>query len=155
MTGGVHSGGHVCWGACIAGSMCGRGGGHVWQGVCMAGGICGRGHAWQGGVCGGGYVWQGACMAGGACMSEGHVWQEWGHEWQGWRACISGGMCGRRGMHGGGVHGRGHAWQGVCMVGGHVWWGHAWQEKTAIAAGSMHPTGMHSCSTCQCKLPLA
>ena len=44
----------------------------------------------------------------------------------------------------------------LCMVGecawqGGVWWGvcmargHAWQEKTAIAVGGTHPTGMHSC----------
>ena len=30
----------------------------------------------------------------------------------------------------GGVHGRGYAWLGVCLAG-----------------GSMHPTGMHSCTT--------
>ena len=64
------------------------------------------------------------------------------------------GMHGRVGaIHGkGGIHGRGHAWQGASMVG----WGHAWQEgmhgrglcvagETAAAAGSTHPTGMHSC----------
>ena len=60
----------------------------------------------------------------------------------------------------------GHVWLGVCMAGGCVWQGgmhgrvggHVWQrgvcggracmaEKTAIAAGSTHPTGMHSCSS--------
>ena len=47
----------------------------------------------------------------------------------------------------GGVHGRGHAWQGACMQGGmhgrgHAWWGggtggmrgggHVWQEKRQL-----------------------
>ena len=42
---------------------------------------------------------------------------------------MSGGICGSWGMRGGGG-----AWQGgACVVG-----------KTAIAAGSTHPTGMHS-----------
>ena len=58
------------------------------------GGAC-LGCAWQGVMHGIGHAWQGACMAGG------HAWQ--------------GGVCGR-GMHGGGMHGRG----GLCMVGGHV-----------------------------------
>ena len=76
----------------------------------------------------------------------GHVWQR-GHAW--W-VCVAGGMHG--GMHGGGMCGG-----GMCG-GGHAWWegmhggGHAWQgeggmhgRKMAIAVGSMHPTGMHSC----------
>ena len=67
-------------------------------------------------------------------------------------------MCGWEGMHGqgacigdmhvGGVHDRGCAWLGACMVGGHVWWGaymsggmcmaggHAWWG--ACMAGGMH-----------------
>ena len=51
-----------------------------------------------------------------------------------------GGMHGMGGMHGngacmaGGVHVRGHAWQGVCLAG-----------ETATAADSTHPTGMHPC----------
>ena len=82
------------------------------------------------------------------------------------QACVKnsvhkGGVCGG-GMHGGGgMCGGGCAWQGVCMVGvhgrracmagGHAWQGgmhgrgHAWQEKTAIAAGGTHSTRMHSC----------
>ena len=62
------------------------------------------------------------------------------------------GMCGgghgRGGVHGrGSVHGGGHAWQ----EGGHVWQGGACMAgKMAIAAGSMHPTGMHSCFTSVC-----
>ena len=44
-------------------------------------------------------------------------------------ACVAGGMSGRGG----------HAWQGVCGGGMCV------IAKTAIAAGSTHPTGMHSC----------
>ena len=40
------------------------------------------------------------------------------------------GMCGGGACMAGGVHGR-----GACMAG-----------EMAIAAGSMHPTGMHSCS---------
>ena len=39
-------------------------------------------------------------------------------------------------MHGG----RGHAWQGQCGGRGDVGAG-----ETATAAGSTHPTGMHSC----------
>ena len=55
-----------------------------------------------------------------------------GCAWQG--ACMAGGM------HGGGVHGRGHVWLGACVAGGHAWWrgggcmvgdvhgrGHVWQ----------------------------
>ena len=43
----------------------------------------------------------------------------------------------------GGVHGRGHAWQVVCMAGVV---GACMEGEMATAAGSMHPTGMHSCS---------
>ena len=49
------------------------------------------------------------CMVGGMC---GSVWQE----------CVVG-MCGR-----GGMHGRGHAWQGSIHGKGCVWWGCAWQS---------------------------
>ena len=73
MAGGMHGwgGGHAWQGACMAGSVHGRGE-HAWQGACMAwgcvagsthgrgacvaggmaGGMCGGGHAWQGGLCG-------------------------------------------------------------------------------------------------------
>ena len=58
-----------------------------------------------------------------------------GHAWQG--ACMAGGV--GHAWQGvcvwyGGVHGKGHAWRGACMAG-----------KTAIAVGSTHPSGMHSC----------
>ena len=59
----------------------------VQRGVCMAG-VCV--HAWGACVARGG-----ACMAGGCSWWGGHVWQG-GHAWWGW----------------GGVHSRGHAWQG-------------------------------------------
>ena len=48
----------------------------------------------------------------------------------------------------GDVHGKG---VGVCMVGGHAWQGGmpgrgvCLAGKTAIAAGSTHPTGMDTC----------
>ena len=67
------------------------------------------------GMCGRGCVWQGACTAGGLHGGGRGVWQ-------------------------GGMHGGGHAWQGVCMVEGACMAG-----ETAIAVGSTHPTGMHSC----------
>ena len=62
-------------------------------------------------------------------------------------------MCGGEGARVvGGMHGRGHAWQGghawhrvVCMAGGHAWQGACVVGKTAIAVGGTHPTGMHSC----------
>ena len=48
------------------------------------------------------------------------------------------------GMHGiGGMCGRGHAWQGVCMAGGMCGGGGVAGEITTTADG-MHPTGMHS-----------
>ena len=54
-------------------------------------------------------------------MAEGHAWQ-------------------------GGVHGRGFAWQGVCVVGGMHDRGCAWQGCVhGGGVGSTHPTGMHSC----------
>ena len=45
----------------------------------------------------------------------------------------------------GGVHGGGHAWQGVCGWGDmHGRWDmHA--GETATEAGGTHPTGMNSC----------
>ena len=70
----------------------------------------------------------------------------------------------------GGMHGIGHAWQGVCVARGCLWQegvhgrGHVWQggmqDRAACvgrgvcmadtmrygqSAGSTHPTGMHSC----------
>ena len=55
--------------------------------------------------------------------------------------CVAVGVCGR-----GTVHGRGVCMAGGCVVGGvHGKGAYAWQEKTAIAVGSTHPTGMHSC----------
>ena len=63
---------------------------------------------------------------GGGMHVTGDVWQEGG-------AYMVGGMH-VRGVCGG-VDGRGHAWQGVCVAG-----------ETATAVGGTHPTGMHSCS---------
>ena len=95
--------GHIGWGVCMAGGVCmARGmcgweacmaGGHAWPGVCVArmGDMHDRGCAWPGGVHARGHAWQGVCMVGGV---RGR-----------------GGMCGW-GMHGGGVHGWGHTWQG-------------------------------------------
>ena len=81
-----------------------------------------------------------------------------GHAWH--LVCMMGGI------HGGGMHHRGSPLQGVCvaggmygrmvcMVGACVAEGHVWQGgmrgrgpcmagEMATAAGSMHPTGMHS-----------
>ena len=44
------------------------------------------------------------------------------------------------GVHGGGMHGRGPAWQGSV--------GRVRGRRDATAAGGTHPTGMHSCSLC-------
>ena len=58
-------------------------------------------------------------------MTRGHAWQR-GRAWQGAcvaRGCVAGGMRGK----GGGLH----------------------AGETATEAGSTHPTGMHSCLTCQ------
>ena len=50
-------GGHAWWGACVAGSVHGRG--RVWWRACVVGGVCGRGVMCGGGMHGGGHVWQG------------------------------------------------------------------------------------------------
>ena len=82
--------------------------GNIFRSVCPS--FCPQG---GGGVCamlGGACV--GACMAGGPCVADWYVW--WGrgvggrgHAWQG--ACmVGGGGCG---------------WQRACMVGGHTWQG--------------------------------
>ena len=97
-------------------------GGPAWQVGCMAGGMhgivmCMAGHG------AGGHAWQGACMAGGVCMAGG---------------MHGSGMC----VAGGGMHGREAYMAGACMAGGACV-----AEKTAIAAGGTHPTGMYSCST--------
>ena len=48
----------------------------------------------------------------------------------------------------GGMHGRGHVWQGVCVAGGghacqgYAWWGACMAGETATGAGDMHPNGM-------------
>ena len=61
-----------------------------------------------------------------------------GYAWQG--VCMVGGMHGR-GMHG----------KGACMARGHAWWGSCMAGETVTAAGSTHPTGMHSCPLCGCQ----
>ena len=75
-------------------------------------------------------MWWG-CVAGGACMAGGCTWHR-GCAWQG-RACVAGGVHGRGACvaRGGGMCGR----VCTCVTG-----------EMATAAGSMHPTGMHSCS---------
>ena len=50
-----------------------------------------------------------------------------GHVWQG--PCVAGGHAWQ-----GGMHGRGHTWQGVCMTGGCEWQG-------VCMAGGMHGRG--------------
>ena len=45
--------------------------------------------------------------------------------------------CLKTSVHRGGVHGKGHAWQGLYMAG-----------ETATASNGMHRTGMHSCFLC-------
>ena len=73
------------------------------------------------------------CPQGGMHGKGKHAWQG-GHARWGEGTCVAGG-----------VHGGGHAWQGVCMaVGACVAGG------TATAADSMHPTGMHSCYFYSC-----
>ena len=63
-----------------------------------------------------------------------------GGVWWGMRGRGHVGVCMAGGMH----WGRGVC-MGACMAGG-VWWGGACVAgKMAIAAGGMHPTGMHSC----------
>ena len=105
-----------------------------------------RGHAWQRrGVHDGGMHGRGTCVAG-----WGHVWQAghmcWGVHDRG--ACVVGGMHGRGhawqgsvcgGECIGGMHATCHAWQGVCMAEGTcmaeegcAWWGHAWQERQLL-----------------------
>ena len=42
-------------------------------------------------------------------------------------------------MAGGGMHGGGHVWKGLCMAGACV------AVETATATGGTHPTRMHSC----------
>ena len=93
---------------------------HVWQGhTCMAGGVHDRG---GGCMAGWGCAWQEACMAGACVAGVGHVHGR-------------GGVYIVRSVHGRGVQGRGHAWQGgACMAG-----------EMATAAEGMHPTGIHSC----------
>ena len=114
----------------------------MWQGdMCTTGAMHGRGCVWRMGVC----VWQGVCVArgvcvawGGACLVKGGC-MAGGLAWQG-DLCTTGGMRATKGMCGGGVHGRGCVWQGVCVAGGvhgggSVWWrgaGHAWQERQPL-----------------------
>ena len=45
----------------------------------------------------------------------------------------------------GDVHGRGCAWPGACVTGGHAWQGVCMPGETATAADGTHPTGIHSC----------
>ena len=82
----------------------------------------------------------GAVRGRGACMAGRHAWQ--GSICGGGGACVAGGM-----------HGRGYAWWGACVVGdacmaGACIWGGGVGcvvGETATAADGTHPTGMHSC----------
>ena len=71
----------------------------------------------------GGYAWWGGMHGGGMCArgvhGGGHAWQGGVH---GRGVCIVGGMHGG----GGGMCGRGPAWQGACVTGGMCGGGHAW-----------------------------
>ena len=80
-------------------------------------------------------------MAGGMHGGGGHVWQGdymvggmhgRGHVWQG------GGMCGRGHAWQGGMHGRGHACH-ACPT-------PTLQDMVSQCAGGTYPIGMHSCS---------
>ena len=51
-----------------------------------------------------------------------------------WEGYVFTGVCLSTG--GEGVHGGGNTWWGVCMVGRHMWWGHAWEG--ACMAGGIH-----------------
>ena len=92
-------GGDTCeCGGCVWwGDMHGWVGGHAWPG---------GGHALQGCVCGTGHVWQGEGMHG-------------------------------RGVHGRGVHGRGACMVGACVAGGMHDRGHAWQGVVCVAGACM------------------
>ena len=68
------------------------------------------------------------CVVGGACIAG--VVHGLACVWQG--TCVAGGMCGRRVCVAGNMCGK---W--ACMAGG------MHGRKKAIAADTMHPTGMH------------
>ena len=57
------------------GGMCGweagMAGGHVWWGACMAGGMHGGGHVWWGACMAGGHAWPRACVAEGGMQGRG------------------------------------------------------------------------------------
>ena len=80
------------------------------------------------------------------------------HGCRGGACVVAGGMCGCGGcMVVGGVWlGGMHGCRGACVVvEGHVWWqgGHAWDTtRYGQSAGSMHPTGMHSCFKYNCAI---
>ena len=45
----------------------------------MVGGMCGRGACVAGSMHGRGHAWQGACMAGRVCVAGGHAWHTHPH----------------------------------------------------------------------------
>ena len=71
----------------------------------------------------------------GGCVWQGDVWQGGmcgrGHAWQG--ACMVG------------VCGRGHAWQGACMTGGMHGRAACMPGGVRHGTGGTHPTGTYSC----------
>ena len=92
--------------------MCGRE-------ACVAGGVCGGGACVAGGVHGRGHVWQGVRTY----VARGHVW--WGAfayyfkiststEWHAIFQCKHSEQLKVNLINGGGMHDRGHVWQGVC-----------------------------------------
>ena len=113
----------------------------------MVVGVYGRGGCMEGG-----HVWQEGCMARGVHGKRG-AWQE---------GCMAGSMHGRGAcvagdMHsGGGIHGSGCAWWGVCMAEGAcvAGGGACVAGEMATAVDGTHPTGMHSCSYLLMFLPL-
>ena len=127
----MHGGG-MCGGTIRGRGLFGRGdmhgGGSVWQGACMVDGVYDRGH-----------LWQETCMARGVHGRGSMCGRGWGHAWQGVAWWV-----GKHGR-GGGVHGGGPAWQGVCMAGGHAWQegvrdrGACMAGETATAVGGTHP----------------
>ena len=79
-------------------------------------------------------------MLGRRCAWWGHAW--WGGGMHGSRVCVVVGAC-----VAGGMHGRGHMWQGACMAWGYVVGG-GWAcvaGEMATAADGTHPTGMQLC----------
>ena len=84
---------------------------------------------------------------GGMCDEGAHAWQGGGHVWQRGACMVKEGVIGKGAwMVKGGMRGRGCMAVGAGVVGGGCMAG-----ETATATNCMHPTGMHSCTSCMCK----